>query len=66
MSHRNREEFTVLSCVCIIALFCGIEFFTAVTSRAQEAAVRPAAKGKLSTLPARPLDGPLPPNIDKS
>ena len=66
MSHRNRRKFTVLSCTCIIGLICGVELFTGATSRAQEATRRPAAKGKISAVPARPLDWPLPPNIDKS
>src|SRR6202158_3133555 len=66
MSYRNFGKFTVVSCACVIALACGILLFVAGTSRAQEARPRPAPKGKISTVPARPLDWPLPANVDKS
>jgi len=66
MSHRNMGKFTALSCACVTALTCGILLFVAGTSRAQDARPRPAPKGKISTVPARPLDWPLPANVDKS
>jgi len=66
MSSKNTGKFTVLSCVCVIALVCGVQLFTAGTSRAQDARPRPAPKGKISGVPARPLDWRLPPNADKS
>ena len=67
MSYRNQGKLTVLSCACVIALVCGILLFVAGTSRAQDPqARRPAPKGKISTVPARSLDWPLPANVDKS
>src|SRR2546427_5783452 len=66
MSHRNRGKFTVLNCACVIALALGMQLFTAGNSRAQDGEARPPAKGKISKVPAQPLDWPLPPNVDKS
>ena len=66
MSSWNTGKFTVLSCASVIAMTCGIELFVAGTSHAQDARPRPAPKGKISTVPARPLDWPLPANVDKS
>src|SRR5260370_4889144 len=66
MSHRNPGKFTVLNCACVIALACGMQLFTAGTSHAQDGEARPAAKGKISRVPAQLLGWPLPPNVDKS
>jgi hypothetical protein len=66
MSYRSTARFTLLNWACVITLACGVQLFTAGTSRAQEGEARPPAKGKLSTVPAHPLDWPLPPNVDKS
>jgi hypothetical protein len=69
MAYRNTGKFTVLSFVCIIALMCGMQLFTARPSRAQDAPdpqARRPPKGKLSTVPAQPLDWPLPANVEKS
>src|SRR6202521_2775030 len=66
MSYRHMEKLTFLNCACIIALVCGVPLFTPATSHAQDGEVRPAAKGKISQVPAQPLDWPLPPNVDKS
>ncbi|HET9994677.1 MAG TPA: hypothetical protein VFQ18_04670, partial [Candidatus Acidoferrum sp.] len=66
MSYRSTARFTLFNWACVITLACGVQLFTAATSRAQEGEARPPAKGKLSTVPAHPLDWPLPPNVDKS
>lgn len=64
MSHGKTIKFAPLSCFWAIALACGALLFTAPASHAQE--VRPAAKGKISKVPAKPLDWPFPANVDKS
>ena len=66
MSHKNPEKFTVLNCACVIALACAVQLVIAVTSRGQDGEARPPSKGKLSTVPAQPLNWPLPANVDKS
>src|SRR5438309_6272934 len=66
MSYRRIVKLTALNGACVIALACGIQLFTAGTSRAQNGEARPPAKGKLSMVPAQPLDWPLPANVDKS
>ena len=63
MPDRNLEKFTVLNCVCASVLTCGVPLFTADSTHAQG---RPAGKGSISMVPARPLVWPLPPNVDKS
>jgi hypothetical protein len=50
----------------IVAVVCGVLLFIPSTSRAQDGEVRPAAKGKISQVPAQPLDWPFPANVDKS
>src|ERR1700739_1337378 len=66
MSHKNPEKFTALNCACGIALPCSVQLVIAVTSRTQDGEARPPSKGKLSTVPAQPLNWPLPANVDKS
>src|SRR5437879_7298764 len=66
MSRWNRGKFIILNFACLMALACGMQLFIAFTSRAQDGEARPPAKGKLSTVPAHPLDWPLPANVDKS
>lgn len=66
MLFRHVGKFTLLNCACVMALACGISLFTASASRAQDGEVRPAVKGKISKVLAKPLDWPLPPNVDKS
>ena len=66
MSNRNRGKVILSNCACVIALAYGAWLLTAGTSHAQEGEARPPAKGKLSMVPAQPLDWPLPPNVDKS
>ena len=64
MSYKNKAKFTVFNWACIIALACGL--LIVGTSRAQEGEGRPAARGKISNVPAKALDWPLPSNVDKS
>ena len=66
MSYRYLGKSTFVSCAGVVALACGIALFIGGTSRGQEGEVRPAAKGKISQLPASDLVWALPPNIDKS
>src|SRR5260370_11348055 len=70
MSSGTTRRFTVLSCACAIALVGGIHLFTARISRAQDSpdaqVRRPAPKGKISKVPALPLEWALPSNVDKS
>jgi hypothetical protein len=55
-----------LNCAAVIAVAFGIQFFIVFPSQAQDGQVRPPAKGKLSMVPAQPLDWPLPSNVGKS
>jgi hypothetical protein len=52
-----------LNCVSAIFLAWGVQLFTIGSTHAQG---RPVGKVKISTVPARPLVWPLPPNVDKS
>jgi len=60
--HMGRIFFTIF----ISALTAGIAAFVLGTSYAQDGEVRPAAKGKISQIPASELIWQLPPNVDKS
>jgi len=51
--------------IFISALTAGIAAFVLGTSYAQDGEVRPAAKGKISQIPASELIWQLPPNVDK-
>jgi hypothetical protein len=66
MSYKYMGKFTLLDCAGVVALACGMSLFTGDTSHAQDGEVRPAAKGKISRLPASELVWALPPNVDKS
>ena len=59
--HMGRIFFTIF----ISALTAGIAAFVLGTSYAQDGEVRPAAKGKISQIPASELIWQLPPNVDK-
>src|ERR1700746_3569034 len=52
--------------LCVLALAYGAGLFAAGTVVAQEGEVRPANKGKISQVLARPLIWQTPPNVDKS
>lgn len=56
----------ILSVIFVIALVAGMALFVLGTSYAQDGEVRPAAKGKISQVPASELIWQLPPNVDKS
>jgi hypothetical protein len=64
MSYRNLRGFTVLNCALLVAVSFGLYLFTVGSSRAQDAS--PPQRGKLSTVPAKALDWPLPAGLDKS
>jgi hypothetical protein len=66
MRHRNMGKSSVLNCAVVVTLACGICLFNVGISRAQDGEARPAARGKISQVLAKPLDWPLPPGVDKS
>ena len=67
MSFKYARKFTLLNCVWVMALACGVLLVTAGASVAQEGeGGARQARGKISRIPAQPLDWPMPANVDKS
>ena len=64
MSHRHMGKITLFSCA--IAVVFGIALLVSGSASAQDGEARPAARGKISRVPAQPLDWPMPPGVDKS